>query len=75
MTTPLQLWKDDWQSRSGRERVLRVRWLLNPAQPPLENVEIVEQHGRISEIRPLSASARDVLPVILIPTLVNAHTH
>jgi len=75
MTTPLRLWKDDWQSRSGRERVLRVRWLLNPDQPPLENVEIVEQYGLISEILPLSASARDVLPVILIPTLVNAHTH
>lgn len=75
MNTPLRLWKGEWQSRSGRERVLRVRWLLNPDQPPLENVEIVEQHGHISEIRPLSASARDVLPVILIPTLVNTHTH
>lgn len=75
MTAQLQSWKDHWQSRSDGERVLRVRWLLNPDQLPLENVEIVEQHGRIAEIRPLSVSARDVLPVILIPTLVNAHTH
>ncbi len=75
MTTPLRSWKNDWQSQDGRERILRVRWLLNPAQPPLENVEIVEQHGRIAEIRPLAPDARNVLPVILIPTLVNAHTH
>ena len=75
MTTPLRLWKDDWQSQDGRERILRVRWLLNPDQPPLENVEIVEQHGRVAEIRPLAPDARNVLPVILIPTLVNAHTH
>ncbi len=75
MTTPLRSWKDDWQLQSGRERILRVRWLLNPDQPPLENVEIVEQHGRVVEIRPLSVSAGNVLPVILIPTLVNAHTH
>jgi len=75
MNSILRSWKDDWQSQIGLERVLRVCWLLNPDQPPLENVEIVEQHGRIAEIRPLSVSARNVLPVILIPTLVNAHTH
>ena len=75
MNKILRSWKDDWQSQIGRERILRVRWLLNPDQPPLENVEIVEQHGRIAEIRPLSVSARDVLPVVLIPTLVNVHTH
>jgi cytosine/adenosine deaminase-related metal-dependent hydrolase len=69
----LRSWSDEWQSKSGCERVLRVRWLLNPAQPPLENVELIEQHGRIAEIRPLAPDARDVLPVI--PTLVNAHTH
>ena len=75
MNRILRSWNDDWQSQIGRERIFRVRWLLNPDQPPLENVEIVEQDGRIAEIRRLSVSARDVLPVILIPTLVNAHTH
>ena len=75
MNKVLRAWNDDWQSQRGRERILRVRWLLNPDQAPLANVEIAEQHGRITEIRPLSASASDVLPVILIPTLVNAHTH
>lgn len=75
MTNPLQSWGDDWQSRDGCERILRVRWLLNPNQPPLENVEIVEQGGRISEIRVLPATATNILPVILTPMLVNAHTH
>ncbi len=75
MNKVLRAWNDDWQSQRGRERILRVRWLLNPDQAPLENVEIAEQHGRITEIRPLSEFSSDVLPVILIPTLVNAHTH
>lgn len=75
MTNPLQAWKVDWQVKNGCERILRVRWLLNPNQSPLENVELVEQHGHIAEIRPLAAGAEDILPVILIPTLVNAHTH
>ena len=75
MTNPLQSWKDDWQSRNGCERILRVRWLLNPNQPPLENVEIVEQGGRILEIRQAAPSKADVLSVILTPLLVNAHTH
>ena len=75
MTNPLQSWSDDWQSRDGCERILRVRWLLNPNQPPLENVEIVEQGGRISEIRTLPATTANILPVILTPMLVNAHTH
>ena len=75
MTYPLQVWREDWLSKIDRERFLRVRWLLNPDQPPLENIEIVEHCGRITEIRSLAASDRDVLPVILIPALVNAHTH
>jgi cytosine/adenosine deaminase-related metal-dependent hydrolase len=75
MSDPLQSWKDEWQSQIGSERILRVRWLLNPHEPPLENVEIVEQHGHITEIRPLAGTADKILPVIMIPTLVNAHTH
>ena len=64
MTNLLRSWNDDWQSHNGSERILRVRWLLNPDQPPLENVEIVEQRGPIAEIRPLT-SEHAVLPVML----------
>jgi cytosine/adenosine deaminase-related metal-dependent hydrolase len=75
MTDPLQSWKDTWQSRNGGERILRVRWLLNPNESPLENVEIVEQQGHITEIRHQAATTDKILPVVMIPTLVNAHTH
>ena len=71
----MQQWLDDWESRRGQEREIRVRWLLNPDQPPLENAEIVEQDGFITDIRSLSASAADILPVIVTPTFVNPHTH
>ncbi len=54
---------------------MRVRWLLNPSEAPLENVEVVEQYGHITDIRPLTAAANNILPVIMIPALVNAHTH
>lgn len=75
MSNPLQLWKDEWHQQHGQERFLRVRWLLNPNQTPLENVELVEYEGLVAEIRALPASEADVLPAILIPALVNAHTH
>ena len=75
MTNPLQAWKNVWQSQSGSERVLKVRWVLNPEQPPLENMAITEQNGQILDIRPVRASESDILPIILIPPLVNAHTH
>ncbi len=75
VTSPLQAWKDDWESQSGGERILQVRWLLNSEQPPLENVALIEQNGQIFDIRPLRASETNVLPVVLIPPLVNAHTH
>lgn len=75
MTNPLQAWKNAWQSQSGSERILKVRWVLNPEQPPLENMAITEQNGQILDIRPVRASASDILPILLIPPLVNAHTH
>ncbi len=75
MPNPLQRWKDDWNQKHGQERFLRVRWLLNPNETPLENVELVEHRGVVTEIRPLAASGAHALPAILIPTLVNAHTH
>ncbi len=75
MSPTLQTWLDHWNSHRGQERAFRVRWLLNPDQSPLENVEIVEQNGVITEIRCLSASSDNILPVVVTPTFVNAHTH
>jgi cytosine/adenosine deaminase-related metal-dependent hydrolase len=53
-----------------------VRWLLNPEEAVLENVCVREQGGTVLDIRPCSTSElTNVLPVVLIPPLVNAHTH
>ena len=76
LATKIQRWRDDWISRDGEERLLRVRWLLNPEEAALENVCVQEQGGTVLDIRPCSNSElTSVLPVTLIPPLVNAHTH
>lgn len=76
LTTEIQRWRDDWISRQGGERLLRVRWLLNPEEAALQNVCVREQGGTLLDIRPCSTSElTNVLPVVLIPPLVNAHTH
>jgi cytosine/adenosine deaminase-related metal-dependent hydrolase len=75
MTDSLQSWRHNWLAQRGRERSLQVRWLLNPNESPLENVEIIECRGRITEIRPIAATTGKILPVIAIPPLVNPHTH
>lgn len=76
LSPQLQRWRDDWISREGEERLLRVRWLLNPDEAVLENVCIREQGGTLLDIRPcLTNELTNVLPVVLLPPLVNAHTH
>ena len=76
LTTEIQRWRDEWISRQGGERLLRVRWLLNPEEAALQNVCVREQGGTLLDIRPCSTSElTNVLPVVLIPPLVNAHTH
>ena len=67
---------DQWKNQPGAIHTLKVRWLLNPGCAPIRNAEITEQNGIITDICSLSDStAGDVLPVVLVPPLVNAHTH
>lgn len=69
-------WKQEWESRCGDERTLRVRWMLSPDDEPLSNVQLAEQNGRVVDIRTCAETDRtDSLPLVLIPPLVNAHTH
>ena len=76
LTTEIQRWRDDWIARDGEERLLRVRWLWNAEEAALQNVCVREQGGTVLDIRPCSNSElTNVLPVVLIPPLVNAHTH
>jgi cytosine/adenosine deaminase-related metal-dependent hydrolase len=72
----VERWKDAWVDRAGQERTLRVRWLLNPDAEPRCNVQLTEQNGTVFDIRSLAeGETQNVLPVVLIPPLVNAHTH
>lgn len=52
-----------------------VRWLVNPNQPPLENVCLTVEDGLVADIRPASSTDGTVPPLMLVPPLVNAHTH
>ncbi len=76
MSLSCQRWKEQWYSRVGEERSVRVRWLLNPECEPLQNVELTEQRGQIVDIRKLGDSeSHGILPMVILPPLVNAHTH
>ena len=72
----MQRLRDEWHSRTGQERSLKVRWLMNPNEEPQRGVQIVEQSGVIVDVRPLTDwQADDVWPVIATPPLINCHTH
>lgn len=65
-----------WKNHAGSVRTLKVRWLLNPGCEPVANAAITDRDGIITDIRPLSDSeSADVLPLVLLPPLVNVHTH
>ncbi len=65
-----------WLEQHGERRELSVRWLLNPDESPRCNVRLVEEHGVITDIRTVSAGQESAcLPLLVVPPLVNAHTH
>lgn len=53
-----------------------VRWFWVPGDPPLSNVRLTLKNQRLMDIDRLPPEDRsNVLPLICIPPLVNAHTH
>jgi 5-methylthioadenosine/S-adenosylhomocysteine deaminase len=56
-----------------------ARWVLPITQPPIENGTVVETDGRITYVGPRSLAPAgddyDLGESILLPGLVNAHTH
>ena len=54
-----------------------ARWVLPIDGPPLEQGEVVVEGGSIAAVRPRSASpaTRDFGEAVLLPGLVNTHTH
>lgn len=58
---------------------LRAKWVLPISGEPLENGEVIVEGDRIAEVRPASGlpceSLHDFGEAILLPGLVNVHTH
>ncbi|HEY1953172.1 MAG TPA: amidohydrolase family protein [Gemmatimonadaceae bacterium] len=56
-----------------------ARWVLPITQPPIENGTVVESGGRITYVGPRADAPagpdRDLGEAILLPGLVNTHTH
>ena len=57
--------------------ILAAKWILPITQPPIENGAIAVRHGRIEGIGPRAAFAdvEDLGDCIIMPGLINAHTH
>ncbi len=66
---------DSWQHfHSGRHEMC-VRWLLNPDQQPQQNCRLVIEDGILAAVQPTAAVDSSGPPLMLVPPLVNAHTH
>ena len=53
-----------------------VRWLLNPGQEPRQNVKVSVADRVIAELSECpNDERRNVLPLAMMPRLLNAHTH
>ena len=56
-----------------------ARWVVPVSRPPLEYASVVEEGGRIVYVGPRAAAPAgtdvDLGDVVLVPGLVNAHTH
>lgn len=66
---------EGWQQLHSGHQMLYVRWLLNPGEPPQENCRLVIEDGVLTDIRPAGVGDGAVPPLMLVPPLVNAHTH
>lgn len=60
-------------------QILRARWVLPISGDPIENGEVIIEGDRIAEVRPAEAAGshevQDFEDAILMPGLVNVHTH
>lgn len=62
------------------QAVLRAKWVIPIASPPIEDGEVVVEDGLITEVRPAHGPldnrwGRDFGHAALLPGLVNVHTH
>ena len=64
-------------THSAKTKIYRADWILPVAAEPIENGEVVVENGLILEVRPASNAPadQDFGSAILMPGLVNVHTH
>ena len=58
--------------------IFRARWVLPIERPPVENGWVRIEHGVIEDVgsgAPRTAGVTDLGDVVLLPGLINAHTH
>ena len=66
----------DWNATAPNERVLDVAWLFAQGDSPQQDVRLTIGSGRLLDIRPVpDAGCRSILPVAVVPPLVNPHVH
>lgn len=66
----------EWNSSGSREQTMDVAWWHRPALPPEKNVRLRFSGGQLADhSRVPTAEEGRVLPVAVVPPLVNAHTH
>ena len=62
----------------SKSTIYAARWILPVDGPPFSSGEVVVEDGRIAAVRPRRTPAnqcRDFGDAVLMPSLVNAHTH
>jgi cytosine/adenosine deaminase-related metal-dependent hydrolase len=79
MTDRTTAWRtrtDEWNAGANDVRFLHVRRLINPGSLPVDNLRLTVHGSVITDIRSMPAGESDrAWPAVLIPPLVNAHTH
>ncbi len=66
----------DWNAAADSERSLCVAWLLNPGEAARQNIRVTVHGDHITDVTPVADDQRaEILPVALLPRLLNAHTH
>ncbi len=55
--------------------ILRAKWVVPVATPPIENGAVTVEGDQIVAVGPASGEGRDLGEVVLAPGLINAHCH
>jgi cytosine/adenosine deaminase-related metal-dependent hydrolase len=67
---------DAWNAAASEERTIDVAWWFGRGSPARSNVRLRLFEGRLIDHSPVpEADRKKVLPLAVVPPLVNAHTH